>query len=197
MPRMRVCLLQRRTKDGRRLSWGVARGSPMSRVAHRSCGAPRNRAARSRHCPHPKPTRSERDGDDSRRQLPPATSTSLPWTCKRGSYRWTRRHHALAYTDGLEFPCRPFYFRVPIPWVPGQVSLVRQMPFLSDVYTTLHHEMHTLLAQFPPRCEVCLEPGDQLGHVDQSTCPAFQGAPLLYSFHRYARPPDHFPKTTR
>src|SRR3546814_18667165 len=82
------------------------------------------------------------------------------------------------YSDGLEFPCRPFYFRVPIPWVPGQVALVRQMPFLSDVYTTLHHEMHTLLAQFPPRCEVCLEPGDQLGHVDQSTCPAFQGAPL-------------------
>src|SRR3546814_6553743 len=62
------------------------------------------------------------------------------------------------------------------------------MPFLSDVYTTLHHEMHTLLAQFPPRCEVCLEPGDQLGHVDQSTCPAFQGAPLLYSFQRAARP---------
>src|SRR3546814_14059211 len=62
------------------------------------------------------------------------------------------------------------------------------MPFLSDVYTTLHHEMHTLLAQFPPRCEVCLEPGDQLGPVDQSTCPAFQGAPLLSSFQRAARP---------
>src|SRR3546814_2950509 len=51
------------------------------------------------------------------------------------------------YSDGLEFPCRPFYFRVPIPWVPGQVALVRQMPCLSDVYMTLHHELHTLLAR--------------------------------------------------
>src|SRR3546814_15648004 len=41
------------------------------------------------------------------------------------------------YSDGLEFPCRPFYFRVPIPWVPGQVALVRQMPFPSAGYPTL------------------------------------------------------------
>src|SRR3546814_8366656 len=82
----------------------------MSRVAHRSCGAPRNRAARSRHCPHPKPTRSERDGDGSRRQLPAATSISLPWKCKRGSSRWTRRHHAIALQRRARVPLQTLLF---------------------------------------------------------------------------------------
>src|SRR3546814_13225490 len=42
------------------------------------------------------------------------------------------------YSDRLAFACNPFSFRVPIPWVPGQVALVRQTPSLSCAYPTPH-----------------------------------------------------------
>src|SRR3546814_17225142 len=37
------------------------------------------------------------------------------------------------YSDGLKFPCRPFYFPVPIPLLPAHMDPVRHLPFFLDL----------------------------------------------------------------